>query len=417
MILLLLGLFFIVAPLLGTELFDKPGVYIVGSDLAYDPTQTDDAIIMITGSNITLDLNLHNLYQMEGNTQPGLNAIVVASSANNVTIKNGSLGGVTGVGLYISDGCSNIYLQDLTVQDCDVTGILYNGQVTGISSCTMKRCSINSCKGSGGSPAYGLRMIKGNKILLEDNFFGQNDALTTSSGYGVSIEYSQGIEIAGAKVAGTGGNDLAVGVYMYQSNNILLSNVLVFGSNTHSMNPTALSYGFLSESCSLTWKYKCEAITNSCSSGGAIGFASHNGSKNLVESSFAQTNLGYSYGAGIELINESKSYITNCRSRGNKSLATGNGYGIRLTSGCDRCYIEENTLINNSGAIASYGLIDETIPSTCAIVGNYAFNNGINYSVTYTGGVVLPEIDGSLSGPPGMPTTAFSNLDNVSIMP
>ena len=78
--------------------------------------------------------------------------------------------------------------------------------------------------------------------------------------------------------------------------------------------------------------------------------------------------------------------------------------------------IRNNTLVNNLGIAGSFGIKDERIPSTSVVINNYSFNSGTNYSITYTNGITLPIISGSLSAnPPGLPSDAGGVLDNTSV--
>ena len=120
--------------------------------------------------------------------------------------------------------------------------------------------------------------------------------------------------------------------------------------------------------------------------------------------------------AGYALINEAKSSIIRCFSRNNETTVTGTSFGILLTGTCDQCQVRENNLINNLGLSATFGIKDERIPSTSAVIKNYSFNNGTNFSITYTNGITLPIISGSLSAnPPGLPSDAGGVLDNTSV--
>lgn len=397
---------------------NKPGLFQLGMDLECDPTFTGDCIILVNTSDIIIDLNQNTLSQVNGNFVPGFNAITINPGCSNVTILNGTIGEVTGIGIYVSDGCSDIYINDLTVKNCNNAGILFDGILTGtgISGGSIRHSSILTCTGVDGSAAFGLHMIKCKTMIINDVFFSGHDALTTSSGYGISCEYCQAIELSDCKIAATGGNDLAVGIYLMESNNILLKNCLTFGTVARSAQATARSYGILAQGCQHIWLNGSTSVSNYNLEAGGVGFALHNGARNLIENSFAQSNVGYSYGAGFELYNETESYVTNCKTRGNKAYATGSGYGIYLKDTCTRCYIEDNSLVNNGGVAASYGIMDESPISTNLVLSNYAFNNGINYNVTYTTDVVLPVLEGFLSTKPGIPTSAVG-LNNISIYP
>ena len=155
--------------------------------------------------------------------------------------------------------------------------------------------------------------------------------------------------------------------------------------------------------------------TGNTSAGQAAGYWLSNGSCNSLNDCLADDNSGYTWCAGLVLENENQSIIHNSRTQGNLSL-TGTAYSIYLLGNNNNaCNIYKNQINNTTGALASFGIVDERTPSTSSVIKNQAFNNGTNYVVTYTTGVTLPVVSGKITGAPGLPSGASGLLDNIDI--
>lgn len=394
------------------------GEYFLSSDHIFDPSNQTSSAFVIDADNVTFNLNGYFIIQT--NQKPTVDAIIVNPNRSNVIIKNGTIKNFSGSGIRVKDGNSSITIANTALTNCKTSGIFFDGNTsgTGIKNSLIYNCTITSCTGASGNPAYGLRIVNGNNITVEDTLIVGCDAASTSSGYGVRIESSTGCECSRCKSTLNGGFKESAGFSLLLSNDCLLKECISTQNSGRDTSVSSTSCGFLLDQCNKTLVFKSQSIANNSLSSGTIGFCARSGSRNIFEDCFSQVNTGSSYAAGFELSAETKSYIVKSTSRGNKTITSGIGAGIVLSNACSNCYLKDNALINNSGIAASYGIIDYRSPSTSLIVNNYAFNNGTNFSVTYATGILLPLVSGSLSQPlPGMPTQVGGILDNLSLTP
>ena len=80
--------FLLFFPLHGLVIINTPGNFVYGADNIGDPASANEAIIRIDVSNVSLDFRGRSIYQLPGNTQLGLDGILISPNISNVTIKN-----------------------------------------------------------------------------------------------------------------------------------------------------------------------------------------------------------------------------------------------------------------------------------------------------------------------------------------
>lgn len=160
---------------------DKPGTYHLKKNIRWNPTG-DGQAILITASNVTLDLDKHTLsspltqFRTVG---------IVASGVENLTIKNGTVAHMA-LGGIRCDNCSNILIKKITVDGLNLentvlytvpVGILVNGSsVAYIKDCTVKNISVKT----GSTAAIQLTETIGSKVLrcLVKNLLNRDGACT-----------------------------------------------------------------------------------------------------------------------------------------------------------------------------------------------------------------------------------------------
>lgn len=167
----------------GTQMLARPGYYFLTEDLMFKPSKQWNNhpsintagdliawkpingprnIIFINSDNITLDLNNKTITQWGSytlsispdstshtsshgvldNTQhfpqvtdnprnivkelnmPNLIGIYVAPNVKNVTIKNGTINGLSGIGILIDQGCQNIKISNMNINSVGIAGIV-----------------------------------------------------------------------------------------------------------------------------------------------------------------------------------------------------------------------------------------------------------------------------------------------------
>lgn len=399
-----------------------PGEYEFGNDIYVAPEIADDAIVIITVSNVSL--NLENIILSQVNNVPGLVGILVLPGLQNIQIIGGNFLGLTGNAIIIGDGCTNVSLSSIYSDECNAGGILLDGSITGtgIIGAVINNCTVVSSTGVNGTPAYGIQINAGQTIGVTNCICNANDAGITSSGYGFMVNSSSNCAFDNCSASSNGGDAQVAGIYISQSDNCQVNNFYSFENIARGFSPTSTVFGIFLDQCNKTIIDSCKSIENVniglSGDGVAIGIGSSSGTNNMFSQCLSQTNTGGSLSAGFFLTNETQSSIYKCGA--NENLATtGTAYGIYLAgTNNNQCYLRKNFINNNSGAVNDFGIADESTASTNVVISNYAFNNGTNFSVTYPLSIVLPVTTASLStAVPGIPEHTAGILDNVSINP
>lgn len=133
---------------------NSPGLYRLGDFLNSATVTNPDTIIVIQASNVVLDLAGYVVHQ--NSATAGVSSISINSGLSNVTIKNGVINSVTQDGIVINTSCSNIYLQDLTIQNCGRSGI----NASAVTNLVINNCIINTCA-TGAAGNNGIAITNG----------------------------------------------------------------------------------------------------------------------------------------------------------------------------------------------------------------------------------------------------------------
>ncbi len=119
----------------GVITINTPGLYQLAHDLS--------SRIVITTSNVSLDLGLYTITRAVGSDT----IITISSNLANVTVTNGYLKNIDtvatgGSGIYVGSGCTNIVVHDVSVIGCTM-GIMLAG-VNGslVNGCTLSRLNF-----------------------------------------------------------------------------------------------------------------------------------------------------------------------------------------------------------------------------------------------------------------------------------
>ena len=155
----------------GAQVFNFQGSFVLGSDIEYNPTFIGDSVIIINSSYVTIDLNNHIFSQLTTNTLNNINGIYIAPNLEHIIIRNGYISNVSGYGIYVSDGCSDICLDDVTINSASLGGTLLSGSLTGtgINYGIIENCEIYSCI-STQTISFGLQMMITTTLLLKTVF-------------------------------------------------------------------------------------------------------------------------------------------------------------------------------------------------------------------------------------------------------
>lgn len=394
------------------SVIDIPGLSFIGADVVANPTDPNDAIFCIQVSNVTLDLSGFNISQDLSNTVTGFNGIVVSPGLSNITIRNGTIQGLTGMGIIIGDGCTNITIENINVINCDTSGIFFDGNLTSIiQDGLISNCFIYSCTGAQGNPAYGLRLVYCDNIAIENSTFDRNDAASVNNGYGISAEWCTTCNFSNCEMNANGGENIGIGINLYNSDWSIIENCRAM-NNISRASGSSQAVGFLIDTSNHTSITNCVSKHNNNVLAESYGFKATNGSDNVFELCQSNQNIGGTVAAGFLLNdNESNSAIINCQSRVNNGGASGDGYGILLDT-AQNCDILFNDVINNTGS-TGIGLSDTVVNTTNLIAGTISFNNTTTgYQVSRTVGA-FPMVTASLGDFSTTTTSKYLNIDFV----
>jgi hypothetical protein len=383
---------------------DAPGTYIYGGSIEASPTDDNDTIVCVTSSDVTVDLGGHVFTQT--NAVPGLDGIRVGPGLKNITIINGEIRGLTGNGILIGEGCEDVTIKNMKIKSCNATGINFAGTIANqIKDGTISECTVSSCTGANGNPAYGIRLTQCSDIDITNCSATGNDAITTNNGFGMSFEWCDGCKIINCDIESNGGNALGAGISLNQSAWCSIDYCRIVSTIARDSGPSSKAVGILLSQCSHCSASECTVKHTANLASQSHGFQSIDGINNTFFLCNSENNLGSTFASGITLRGtENKSGIFECKCRVNDGGISGTGYGIFI-DGAQNCDVWYNHLIGNQGA-SGYGLLDNTTDTTNLIAGNLAFSNTTTgFSVTRTIGS-FPVLSANVGD--------FSTIDSTS---
>jgi Right handed beta helix region len=387
------------------QIINSPGYYQFGN-IEATPTDANDYVISVETNDVIIDFQGAVISQQAGNTVSGLSGVRLAPNVSNVCIKNIAIRGLTGKGVLVEEGCSDVMVENLTINGCDAGGIVFIGTTADhIQRGMIDNCLISSCTGENGGTAYGCRLIECDNVTVQNSTFLNNDGSTLASGFGLSLEWCSACKVLNCQANDNGGNTLAVGINIYQSKWTLVSDCKVLNTIGRASGSEDRAVGVLLDQS--TDNAVLNSITyhnhNLVSKG--YGFESRDGSGNVFKKCFAENNVGGTSAAGFALrSNENRTSVFKCESRRNDGGASGVGYGILLESG-QNCDVLFNRVLDNTGA-TGVGLKDTVVDTTNLIAGNVSFANTTTAFDVQTTGNPLPVLSAS--------TNDFSAVQNVS---
>lgn len=133
----------------GGIVINAPGTYVFESNITWNPTSNGQAIL-ISSNDVTLDLQG---YTLESEITPFNTTGIVATSAANLTIKNGTIANMAFQGIKC-DQCAHILIKNITVDGLNLentatytvpVGVLVNASTyTLIDRCTVKNIAVRT---------------------------------------------------------------------------------------------------------------------------------------------------------------------------------------------------------------------------------------------------------------------------------
>lgn len=196
---------------------DEPGSYYVTRDFTYFKS---DVLITIASDDVTIDLAGHtlrttgaasviastnhptNVKIFGGNLIGGLHGIHLHNTTGarfDVKLSDVNVTGTSASGIYVRSGDLVVARSNVVIRDVEVTGSGSHGvHLQAVKSGSLMNCSIADSQGSGiavedsrdiyfrdnvsvANQGDGLNALAGNGLVVEKNYFGQND------GYGLNF--------------------------------------------------------------------------------------------------------------------------------------------------------------------------------------------------------------------------------------
>lgn len=399
---------FITISLQGQFVINSPGDYDLGVNVS------GSTGILINANNVTLNLNQQTV-------SSSANGIEIAAGLTNVIVKNGTIFN-SSIGIVINQNCSNIFLDDLLIQNCTAKAIQIVGSSGNlIQRCILKNIRINSCFTSGS--VTGIDINFANNIRLEKVNFTSNGILAVTQLIGVSIQNSMQCvfdtvsfknNIAGIFIGIGCGNSTDSCIF---NSCIALANI---GTNS--------CIGFLiSSGANNHFLSKCIVANNQATNTTLYGFQLVNASglglfgcqaySNVISTSNTEC-----YGFYCDQLSQCS--IVNCQSFENRATggttAVGGGFFIGTTgggtTGVKNCGFFNNIAFGNTGNNSgnSYGF-NATSASGGNVNNTYINNKAIRNGTTSNNQII--DNSGGGSSPGGFPngsvtTRTLTNLNS-----
>lgn len=387
-------------------IINRPGIYKIEDNITYDPTNNNQSIIMITSSDVILDLNQRILAQKSSNELTGIQGIDIAQNLSNVTIQNGTIRNVKGTGIKVNPGCKNIVISYINTFSCGTRAIDMDGasgqliQDSLIEYCTMAQ----SCHCTSGDVV--LRLDYGSNVRIDNcmiynnannsnslnliklsnctSCFVNNVKMLNNSAYAITcLELDSANRCSANNCqaqfnSATGSGQFMIGYMLQGSSNT--NNILTACSSVQNAS-VGTCYGFdirANSSGNIFEVCKSNGNTGTAVAGFRLTGAGTN-DQNFFYSCFANNNGSTTGNADGFLVDGSDDGIMlNCVGSFNYS-SNGAAAGIRFNSGSggNNWFIKESNFIKNEGSSTgnSYGARVQAGNSN-SFVNNFAFNNG-----------------------------------------
>ncbi|NBP14333.1 right-handed parallel beta-helix repeat-containing protein [bacterium] len=412
----------------------KPGYYLLTETIISETR--NGAIVVIASNDVILDLHGNTITQSSDATN--VDGIFINNNLTNITIKHGIIRKTTGNGVEVSSGCSNISLEDITVIECNRTGILFNGSAQAlIRNSEVKKCLV-SATSSTTSDAIGLNLTYCTVFTAIDSAFNTSRTTTnTFNAYGVFAQNNSALTFINCTALANQGETIAAGFCADNSTSVAFEHCT---ANQNSATDTAVSesYGFLmNNSTAVTFKnchaaqnnaintaaglrikgskynylFECVAQSNFITGSGAndrahgfmvdtTGSIGHRFEYCTASGNQGSTNA-LSLCAGFSLATATHCILANCLSQANGGTA-GFGVGINLAADCALCLVKECQVVSNRSLTSgqAIGIRDQHATGTSTLIDNFAFSNrdssltplDRNYLILYNDSKVVQDV-------------------------
>ena len=188
--------------LLKTFTQTTPGSSTFVDTVGFQGTSTSSAIggncaLFIQSDNVIIDLGGKTLYQNNSNNN-AMYGIEISAGQKNVTIKNGSIVGFTGAGIYVHAGCDNIRIQNVAISKCGRQDMYLQGTTvdgTEVTNCIIDNVIISRTTGiSTVANAVGLQLDYCQNIFVQNSVFCHSDGRAANKD-GIGVLIQNGIDV------------------------------------------------------------------------------------------------------------------------------------------------------------------------------------------------------------------------------
>lgn len=281
----------------------QSGVYQLASNIVFNPIAPASAIT-INASNVLFDLTCFSITQ--GNVTAGVNAISIGNKTN-VTVHNGAIMAMTGDGITVAAGASNISLADIEIILSGAHGIFFNG-TSGNPIITIMLVGLELL-----SNGTGITLSSGQQGTITEC------SILNSAHAGIEFINSFSNKVNECTVADTQAvNDSAVGISAVMGGNNSFINCLIDNTSTTVTASTSNAVGVLLGATENNDVIMNNQISNTITASNARPFG--------IQMSYTFTALsnsglpGVTDGSGVTAVVNAVDWTTNGR-----FLATGSG--------------------------------------------------------------------------------------------
>lgn len=249
----------------------QSGVYQLTQSIVFSPAAPASAIT-IAAPDVLLNLECFSIEQ--GNGQTDVRGVEILSTFSNITIVNGSIGGMTSDGIRVGDGTSNITISDMQLLVNGSHGIFLNGtsldpvvnvQIsglellangTGITSNFVQQAVINECSFFNQTSA-GIELISSYShvvkycLIADTSSAGDVRGISAVEGGNNSFQYNI---IDNTSTSATSSLNTALGILIgsTENNDVIMNNEVTNSNAEGDARPAniAMAYTFTALSAS-----------------------------------------------------------------------------------------------------------------------------------------------------------------------
>jgi|SRR5579859_1019821 len=347
------------------------GIHKLGTGINYTASGPGDSIIVIAANHVTLDLGGQFISQSNINSFANVNGITVLPGFTNPSITNGHISNVTGTGILIGAGCTQVIVNGVELTNCGATGIALQGTAASpINTVSISNCDIlSSATGTFGTFGFyatqcvslvGLNLRVNNGGTISNNCSAYSFD-TVTSGY-----------LTNCRAANNVGGLLSVGFDFEGCVETIADSCAVRGQTTLVNSGTAIGYLFGISSVTTATSTdnifsNCLALvtTGSITNGTAFGFmVSGTCNDNIFIGCKSLSGTASNTCAGFRFQGNQRCIAQDCSGRKNVSGVNGNATGFLfdncIGNKCIRCIANENT--SQAGFIsAGFSMINTNI--------------------------------------------------------